>query len=679
MKKLLGVCGMKKKEAADQITHLRKQIRYHDYLYYVLNKPVISDEKYDQFMQELKHLEEQFPDLVTSDSPTQRVGAMPLEEFGTVLHTKPMLSLDSALEEEDIRRFDDRLKRELGMDHVEYTVEPKLDGLSVELIYENGRLTRGSTRGDGINGEDVTENIKTIRAVPLVLRSKEQPVPDMIAVRGEVFMNISDFEEFNKQLIQRNEPALANPRNAAAGSLRRLDPTETAQRPLNIFFYEIMAIRDMKIQTQWDALEHLKQWGLKINPYVEKHRSINQIISFHKDMAEKREELKYEIDGIVIKTNTIDYQEKLGVKARSPRWAIAYKFPSRKETTRVMEITTQVGRTGALTPVALLKPVDVGGVTVSRATLHNQDFIDEMDVRIGDMVRIGRAGDVIPEVTKVLKSKRSGKEKTFRLPSTCPVCGSKVIKDGAFFRCTGGLSCIAQLKRSIAHFASKGAMDIEHLGRKNVELLVDHGLLKSVSDIYRLRKDELLRLPRFADKSAENLIDAIEHSKDKNLARFIYALGISNVGEHIARVLAETFKTLDALRTVNEEALLTIYEIGPEIAQSVTSFFNEEKNLREIKAMKTLGVTATITTLKEKKHGLLEGKTFVFTGGLKTLSRQNAKQMVEDRGGKLTSSVSRTTDYVVIGEHPGSKYEKAKKLGLNIIDEETFKALIGLK
>ncbi|MFW6121035.1 MAG: NAD-dependent DNA ligase LigA, partial [Petrotogales bacterium] len=425
-----------------------------------MNKPKISDAKYDKLMKELKTLEEQYPDLVTPDSPTQRVGAAPLEEFKTVRHTKRMLSLDTALEKEDIQRFDERVKREIAIDIVEYVAEPKLDGLSVELIYEKGHLTRGSTRGDGLNGEDVTENIKTIRAVPLVLRSSDLSIPEMVAIRGEVIMSINDFEEFNKQLIQQNEQPLANPRNAAAGSLRRLNPSETAQRPLDIFFYEIMDIRGMKVETQWESLQHLKKWGLKTNTLVEKCSGVDNVIKYHQKILETRDKLEYEIDGVVIKVNNIKFQEKLGVKARSPRWAIAYKFTSRKEKTRVMDIMAQVGRTGALTPVALLKPVDVGGVTVSRATLHNQDFIDEMDVRIGDVVRVGRAGDVIPEVTEVIISERTGKEKKYHLPTNCPICGSKVVKDGAFHRCTGGLSCVAQLKRSISHFASKGAMDI---------------------------------------------------------------------------------------------------------------------------------------------------------------------------------------------------------------------------
>ncbi|RLF27330.1 MAG: DNA ligase (NAD(+)) LigA [Thermoplasmata archaeon] len=664
-----------KEEAKKRIEELRKLIRHHDYLYYVLNKPEISDAEYDKLMLELKELEEKYPEFITPDSPTQRVGGFPAEEFKTVTHTKPMLSLDSAFTEEDIRRFDERVKRELGVESVEYVAEPKLDGLSVELVYENGVFVRGSTRGDGVNGEDVTENLKTIRAVPLRLR-EGRGVPSLLAVRGEVIMHIDDFEELNKQLIERGEEPLANPRNAAAGSLRRLDPRETAERPLDIFFYEILNIEGVEVDTQWDALNLLREWGLKVNRLIEKCRNIDDAIKYHGWMAEKREKLSYEIDGVVIKVDRLEYHEKLGIKARSPRWAIAYKFPPREEETEIVDIVVQVGRTGALTPVALLKPVDVTGVTVSRATLHNQDFIDQMDVRIGDKVKVARAGDVIPEVVKVLKEKRTGKEKKFHIPSRCPVCGSKVVKEGAFYRCTGGLACIAQLKRSIAHYASKGAMDIEGLGRKNVDLLVDSGLVRRLSDLYTLKKEDLLSLPRFAEKSAENLIEGIEKSKNQNLARFIYALGIPNVGEHMARVLAEHFKSLDNLMKASVEDLTSIHEVGPETAESIVSFFREKTNRDEIERMKKLGVKATVERV-EKKKGLLDDKVFVFTGALKSFSREEAKSLVEELGGRAASSVSRNVDFVVVGENPGSKYDKAKKLGLKIIDEEEFKKMVG--
>ena len=665
-----------KEEAKKRIEELRKLIRHHDYLYYVLNKPEISDAEYDKLMRELQQLEEMYPEFITPDSPTQRVGAPPAEEFKTVAHLKPMLSLDNAFNEEEMRRFDERIKRELGKENVVYTAEPKLDGLSVELVYENGVFVRGSTRGDGYNGEDVTENLKTIRAVPLRLREGKYGIPRLLAVRGEVIMHIHDFEELNKKLIERGEEPLANPRNAAAGSLRRLDPKETAERPLDIFFYEIMVVEGLKINTQWEALEHLREWGLKTNPLVKRCKNIDEVIEYYNEMKEKREQLSYEIDGIVVKVDNLEDQEKLGIKARSPRWAIAYKFPPREKITQVMDIIVQVGRTGTLTPVALLKPVDVSGVTVSRATLHNFDYIREKDVRIGDWVKVIRAGDVIPEVVEVIKEKRTGKEKIFQMPDKCPVCGSHVVREGAYYRCTGGLSCPAQLKRSIAHYASKGAMDIEGLGPKIVDLLVDKGLVKRISDLYKLTIPDLLRLPGFALKSAKNLIESIEKSKERSLDRFIYALGIPNVGEHMAKVLAERFKTLDNLMNAREIELLAVPEVGPETARSIVDFFREPKNREEIQRLKELGVKATFEKM-EKKEGILKGKVFVFTGALKSFTREEAKRIVEELGGRAVSNVSRNVDYVVVGENPGSKYERAKQLGLKIINEEEFKKLIG--
>jgi len=666
--------NLTREEAKKRIEWLRNEIRRHNYLYYVLNKPEISDAEYDALMEELRELEEKFPEFITPDSPTQRVGAPPSREFRNVRHVKPMLSLDTVKNDEEMLAFDRRVKKELGVENVEYVAEPKLDGLSVELIYEEGRYVRGSTRGDGVEGEDVTENIKTIRAVPLILRGEEMDVPRMLAVRGEVIMHIKDFEEYNKELIERGEEPMANPRNAAAGSLRRLDPRETAERPLDIFFYEIMHQEGGKeIETQWDALHTLKKWGLKINPNIRLCKNVEEAIKYHREMQEKRDTLGYEIDGVVIKVNRLDYQEKLGAKTRSPRWAIAYKFPPREEVTQVMDIVVGVGRTGTLTPVALLKPVDVKGVTVSRATLHNEDYVREKDVRIGDWVKVARAGDVIPEVIEVIKEKRTGKEKKFEMPTRCPVCGSHVVREGAYYRCTGGLSCPAQLKRSIEHFASKNAMDIEGLGGKTVDMLVEKGLIKRISDIYRITKRDLMNLPRFAEKSAENLIDAIKKSKEKNLARFIYALGIPNVGEHTARLLADRFRSIDALMNASMEELMTIKEIGPETAKSIVDFFAEERNREEIEELKKLGLKMEY----ERRGGKLAGLTFVFTGSLKDFTREEAKEKVEEEGGKVASTVSRNVDYVVVGEKPGSKYEKAKELGIKIVNEEEFKKLLG--
>ncbi|MBC7128239.1 MAG: NAD-dependent DNA ligase LigA [Thermoplasmatales archaeon] len=663
---------MDKEEAVKRIEWLRKEINRHNYLYYVLNKPEISDEEYDKLMQELISLERKYPDLITPDSPTQRVGAPPAKEFKSVRHVKPMLSLDTANDIEEVIAFDKRVKKELGINEVEYVAEPKMDGLSVELIYENGKYVKGSTRGDGINGEDVTENIRTIRAVPLVLREEEVKPPTFLAVRGEVIMHIEDFEKFNKELIEKGEEPMANPRNAASGSLRRLDPRETASRPLDIFFYEIMRVDGIEVKNQWQALDLLKKWGLKTNPHSIKCGNIEEVIKYHEEMSKKREELSYEIDGIVIKVNEIRHQILLGEKTRSPRWAIAYKFPPRKEETQIMDIVVQVGRTGILTPVALLKPVDVKGVTVSRATLHNEDYIKQKDVRIGDWVKVGRAGDVIPEVMEVIKERRTGKEKIFSMPSKCPVCGSNVVRDGAYYRCTGGLSCISQLKRSIVHFASKRAMDIEGLGGKTVDLLVDKGIIKRVSDIYKIKKEDLTKLPRFADKSSENLLEGIEKSKERGLARFIYALGIPNVGEHMARLLAERFKDIDTLINAKEEELMGVPEIGPETASSIINFFKEEKNREEIEELKKCGVKMKY----EEEIGKLSGLTFVFTGELKRFTREEAKEIVEKLGGKIANSVSKKVDYVVVGEKPGSKYEKARELGLKIINEEEFEKMV---
>ncbi len=662
-----------KNEAEKRIKKLREEIRHHDYLYYVKNEPEISDKEYDKLMKELKDLEEKFPDLQTEDSPTQRVGAEPAEEFEEVEHVKPLLSLDTA-DLKEVKDFDDRIKRELDIDSVKYIVEPKLDGLSLELIYEKGQYSRGATRGDGRVGENISENVKTIRAVPLKLRDEKHDMPKFLAVRGEGIMHLEDFEKFNKHLIEQGENPMANPRNAAAGALRRLDPTETAKRPLDVYFYEIINhdADDIDVETQWDGLKLLKKWGLKTNPHVKLCKDINEAIAYHDEMEEKREKLGYEIDGVVIKVNRFDYQEKMGVKSRSPRWAVAYKFPPRKEETRIMDIVVQVGRRGTLTPVALLKPVDVQGVTVSRATLHNMDYIEEKDIKKGDWVKIVRAGDVIPEVVDVDKKKRSGDEEKFEMLDNCPVCGSNVVKEGAYFRCTGGLSCKAQLKRGIQHFASRGAMDIEGLGGKTVDLLVDEKIVERMSDIYRLKKEDLVDLERWADKSAENLVEAIENSKKKNLSRFIYALGIPEVGQHTAQLIADKYETMDKIMNAKEEDLLNINEVGPEIAKNIVNFFKEEHNIKEIKDFKKLGLKMK----HERTGGKLEGKRFVFTGSLEDFTRGEAKEAVQRLGGESTSSVSKKVDYVVAGEKPGSKLDQAKDLGVEIIDEEKFKKLI---
>lgn len=663
--------NLSREEAQETIEELRDDIRHHNYLYYVKNEPEISDAQYDRLVKKLELLEDEWPEMVTEDSPTQRVGTPPADEFETVEHVRPMLSLDTA-DEDEVQAFHERVLRELGADEVEYALEPKLDGLSIEVIYRDGSYERGATRGDGVNGEDVSNNVKTIRAVPLRLRGDAEEMPEMLAVRGEVIMHIDAFEEYNKQLIQEGREPMANPRNAAAGSLRLLDPSKTAERPLDVFFYEVMNYEDLDVDTQAEALELLEQLGLKTNPLAEVHTSVEDLHAYHDEMEAKREQLDYEIDGVVIKVNRFDFQEQMGTKTRSPRWAVAYKFPPRREETQIRDITVQVGRTGILTPLALLKPVDVQGVTVSRASLHNLDYVREKDIRIGDWVKVVRAGDVIPEVLEPIEEERSGDEERFEMPQECPVCGSAVVEDGAYYRCSGGLSCPAQLKKSIEHFGSKGALDIEGLGEQTVALLVDEGLVERVSDLYRLSRDDLTELPRFADTSADNLITAIRESEEQPLDRVIYALGIPHVGRHMAHVLAEQFGSMDALMDASEEDLRDIKEVGPEIAHSVVDFFNEERNREEIDHLRE----HSLTMKHEKTTGALDGLTFVFTGSLDNYTRGEVKELVEREGGRAVSSVSNRVDYVVVGADPGSKLDRARELDVEVVDESAFEDLL---
>lgn len=664
---------MKKKEAKQRIEQLREDIRHHDYRYYVKNKPEISDKEYDELVEELKKMEDEYPQLVTKDSPTQRVGAPPSEEFETVSHVSPMLSLDAG-DKQEVRNFDQRVKKETDEEDIQYVVEPKLDGLSIEIIYERGVFSRGSTRGDGKQGEDVSANVKTIKPVPLKLRDETSNPPKKLAVRGEVIMHINEFNKYNKQRIEQNKEPMANPRNAAAGSLRRLDPSETAKRPLDIFFYEIMNwdADDIDISAQKESLDLLNQWGLKTNPKTKRYSNIDQVLKYHNRMEDQREKLRYEIDGIVIKVDKLELHKKLGSKERSPRWALAFKFPPRQEETQITDIVVQVGRRGTLTPVALLKPVDVQGVTVSRATLHNQDYIDEKDIKVGDWVKIVRAGDVIPEVVEVDKQKRSSQTTSFHMPSSCPVCDSNVEQQGAFYRCTGGLSCPAQMKRSIEHYASQDAMDIDGLGGKTVDALVDEGLIQRISDLYRLEKNDLRSLDRFAEKSADNLLEAIEESKHRNLTKVIYALGIPEVGKHMASLLAEQFTSIDKLKNATKPDLMEIDEVGPELAEYIVDFFKEDHNRQEIGNLKRHGVDMEF----EKKSGKLTGKRFVFTGALDDFTRSEAKEAVEQEGGETSSSVNGQVDYVVVGDDPGSKYDEAKQADVKIINEKDFKKLL---
>ena len=665
---------MTREQAEKEIETLRKQIHYHNYRYYVLDAPEISDAEYDRLFRRLQELEEQFPDLVTPDSPTQRIGAEPLEAFETVQHTVPMLSLDNAFDEGEVRDFDDRLHRLLEINEpFEYTVEPKIDGVAVELVYVDGVFTLGSTRGDGVTGENITANLKTIPQIPLRLRDDELPIPGRLEVRGEVYYPVDAFKKLNEEREKAGEPLFANPRNAAAGSLRQLDPRITAQRPLEIYIHGLGVIEGYELKSQWQAFEAFKAWGLRVNPLSQKVTGIDAAIQVHQELLERRETIPYEIDGTVIKLNDFALQQRAGIRTRSPRWAIAYKFPAHQEVTQIIDIIAQVGRTGAVTPVAIMKPVKIGGVEVSRATLHNQDEIDRKDIRIGDWVVVQRAGDVIPEVVKVVESRRTGKEKKYTLPDTCPVCGANVVRlpGEAVARCEN-VSCPAQLKESIRHFASKGAMDIDGLGEKLIDQLVEKGLVQSYADLYYLTFEQLKDLERMGEKSAQNLLDAIEKSKRVSLDRFLYALGIRHVGEHIARVLANHFGSLEKIKAATEEDLMQIHEIGPQVARSIVQFFSEQRNLDTLEKLFRGGVQIQEPAAEGEADQRFEGMTFVFTGALERFTRDEAERLVEERGGRAASSVSRKTTYVVAGPGAGSKLQKARELGIPVLSEQEF-------
>lgn len=675
---------MTEAQAKKRIEKLREEINFHNYRYYVLDNPVISDAEYDRLMRELESLEKQFRHLITPTSPTQRVGAPPLEKFEEVRHTVPMLSLANAFEEEEVKEFDARVKRFLGITRdIEYCAELKMDGVSVELIYEDGHFTTGSTRGDGFVGENVTQNLKTIKSIPMTLMLKKgETPPRRLEVRGEVYLPIKPFQELNLKRERSGDAVFANPRNAAAGSLRQLDSSITAQRPLDIYCWGVGQLTGQTFSTQWDLLEGLKNWGFKINPHRRRCKNIEEVLKYHREMDELREKLPYEIDGVVIKVNSLSLQQALGTIARSPRWALAFKFKPKQVTTKILKIEVNVGRTGALTPTAVLEPVHVGGVTVSSATLHNQDEIDRKDIRIGDTVIVQRAGDVIPEVVKVIIEKRSGGEEKFQLPDRCPVCDSEVDrpKGEAVARCTG-IACPAKLKETIIHFASRDAMNIEGLGEKIVEQLVDKGLIRDYADLFALTLDDILKLERMGPKLANNILTAIQNSKKTTLERLIYALGILHVGEHIAKLLAKAkkinsslkFPRLDDLSRASVEELTDVNGIGEKIASSIVKFFHQPQNQKVIRKLKELGVEHPVQAAHPQvKDRKLEGRTFVFTGTLKALSREEAESKVEALGGRASSSVSKKTDFMVAGEEPGSKYEKARELGVKILSEEEF-------
>jgi DNA ligase (NAD+) len=661
-------------EIQERLIELRETISRHDHLYYVKNKPEISDSEYDRLFRELVELEKAHPELIVPDSPTQRVGAAPASELAKIRHEQPMLSLDSIVNREEVAAFDQRMKRELRVETVAYTAEPKYDGLSVELVYDRGVFVRGATRGDGMVGEDVTMNLRTIRSVPLQLVPRSG-FPDHLVVRGEVYMRLDEFQNLNRRMTERGEEAFANPRNAAAGSLRQLDSSITAARPLVVTCYEVMAMSAAALPTHWDELEALAAWGLPVPLLRRQCPSIDDVIAYHQDTEAMRDQLSYEIDGVVVKVDRRDWQQRLGFKSRSPRWAIAYKFTPRKEITVVEGIAVSVGRTGALTPLALLRPVEVGGVTISRATLHNADEVARKDIRVGDTVKVERAGDVIPAVAERVPVPGEQRREPFRMPDHCPVCGSGVAREGAYYYCTGQTVCDAQIKGAIEHFASKSALDIDGLGKKTVAQLVDHGLIHSLADIYKIRKEHLLALEGFADRSAGLLVDAIERSKTVTLDRFLMGLGIRQVGQHLAKVLAREFGTLDAIMAADQARFERVAEIGPEISSSLTSYFSEPRNRSVVRELLAMGFHIERTT-RPTGDDTLTGKTFVFTGGLSRFTREEAKRLVEDRGAQVASSVSKKTSFVVAGEDPGSKLEQARRLGVTVLSEHEFVELM---
>ena len=655
-----------------KVETLRKQLDHHNYRYYVLDDPEVADQEYDTLLRELQKLEQNHPELVTHDSPTQRIGARPLEAFGSVDHRLPMLSLENAMSDEELIAFDERVKKGLDVDKsIEYVAELKMDGLAVELVYENGTFVRGSTRGDGFTGEGITQNLRTVRAIPLKLR--DQKWPSSFEVRGEVFMDKQGFVLLNEQRLKEGESPFANPRNAAAGSLRQLDSSVTAGRPLKFFAYELAGATQ---PSQWETLESLKSWGLPVNGHTKLCGSMDAAVNFFHWWENERESLPYEIDGVVVKVNDLAQREALGVRSRSPRWAIAGKFKAQQVTTVVEDIIASVGRTGAVTPVAKLEAVSVGGVTVTNATLHNQDEINRKDVRIGDTVLVQRAGDVIPEVVKVISEKRPKETKPYNLPDSCPQCNGEVIRpEGEVVARCQNAACPAQVKGRIDHFVSKRAMNMDGLGTKLIDQMVEEGLLRDFSDIFTLKKEDVAGLERMAEKSAENLMDAIKASKIVSLWRFVYGLGIRNIGEHLAQVLANRFGDLDAIMSAAPEELEEIDEVGPIVAASIHSFFSGESNRAIVERCLASGVMLeNPPTLSESTP--LEGKTFVFTGSLEKFTRSEAKEMVEHMGGRAGSSVNQKTDYLVAGPGTGSKKTKAEELGVPILTETEFFNLI---
>jgi DNA ligase (NAD+) len=662
---------MTRDEAERRASQLGDELRRHEYLYYVRDRPEISDEAYDRLFHELKALEQAFPDLVSADSPTQRVGGVALSSLPTVKHEAPMLSLDSAAELEVVRKFDERLRKLLG-DDLAYTLEPKLDGASIELVYEDGRLIRAATRGDGRTGEEITANARTIAAVPLRLRRAVHPPPARLALRGEVIMRLGEFERLNERLLEQGREPFANPRNAAAGALRQLDPRLTAERPLDIFVYDILAASDEVAHTaQWEVLEALAAWGLKVNPLNRLARSVEEIEQAHRDLVERRDEIDYEIDGLVIKLDELAARDELGSTSHHPRWAFAFKFPPRREETQILKIVPSVGRTGVVTPVALMRPVEIGGVTVSRATLHNREEVARKDVREGDRVRVQRAGDVIPQVVERLPWPGKRRRPAFRMPDQCPSCATPLIERGPFSVCPNSFDCPAQLAGRLTHLGSRRALEIEGLGDETSRLLVTEGLVSHLPDLFDLRAEQLVELEGFAEKSAAALVEAIERASHCDLERLLYGLGIPEVGTTVARDLARNFGSFGALRAADDEALQDVAGIGPRMAEQITAFFREPHNTAVLDQLLDGRVEPRETEpVGEEEAGALVGLRVVLTGGLERFTRSQAKELLQTHGAQVTSDVSRKTDYVVAGTEPGSKLAKAQNLGVAVLDEQ---------
>ena len=654
----------------ERIEKLIKLLNYYNYKYYVENNPVVSDYEYDKLYHQLLELEKKYPQFIKPYSPTQRVGGQPLKEFKTVQHKIPMLSIDNTYSSDELIEFDKRVKRMADVEYVDYVVELKYDGVAVSLIYEDGKFTLGASRGDGFRGDDITENLKTVKTLPLNI-----PYKKPIEVRGEVYMRKDDFEKLNREREKNGEQLFANPRNATAGSLKLLDSREVAKRNLQFFVYQGIVGNNYK--NHWDVMNFLKELGFPVSPHMKHAENIKEVIDYCNEWEEKRFSLPYNIDGMVVKVNSLSLQEKLGTTTKSPRWVVAYKFPAEQVSTIIKDVTVQVGRTGTLTPVAILEPVEISGTIVSRATLHNFDEIKRLGVKIGDRVFVEKGGEIIPKIVKVIPEARDGDEKDIPVPEKCPVCGSSVIKDTGevAIRCPN-VRCPAQVKERIIHFASKNAMDIEGLGEQWVNIFVDKGLLSDYGDIYYLKYEDLINLERMGDKSVKNLLNAIEDSKNRPLSRLIFALGIRYIGTHASEILAENFSSIDHLAEATFDQLSSIDEIGPVMAESIVEFFKNEENLRVIEKLKKAGVKTSREEKEIEKKNVLSGLTFVITGTLKNYTRDEITDYIKSLGGKVSSSVSKKTDYIICGEEPGSKLQRGKQLGIKIISEEEFEQLV---